>query len=80
MTSACLVASEKHEKMGRLSQGQHVRGRKLPDLCTNMLRITMNVRAVTTFKNWKRDFPGCPAFKTLRFQCSGHGFDPWSGN
>ena len=25
------------------------------------------------------DFPGGPVVKTLRFQCSGCGFDPWSG-
>ena len=29
-------------------------------------------------KNW--DFPGGPMVKTLRFQCRGCGFDPWSGN
>ena len=23
------------------------------------------------------DFPGGPVVKTLRFQCRGHGFDPW---
>ena len=27
-----------------------------------------------------RDFPGGLVFKTLGFQCRGHGFDPWSGN
>ena len=26
------------------------------------------------------DFPGGPMGKTLRFQCKGPGFDPWSGN
>ena len=25
-----------------------------------------------------RDFPGGPVVKTLRSQCRGHGFDPWS--
>ena len=31
----------------------------------------------------KEKFPDCtgnPGVKTLRFQCRGHGFDPWSGN
>ena len=28
----------------------------------------------------RRDFPGGPVVKTLRFQCRGHMFDPWSGN
>ena len=27
-----------------------------------------------------RDFPGGPVAKTLRSQCRGPGFDPWSGN
>ena len=26
------------------------------------------------------DFPGGPVAKTLRSQCRGPGFDPWSGN
>ena len=25
------------------------------------------------------DFPGGPVVKTLHFQCSGRGVDPWSG-
>ena len=27
-----------------------------------------------------RDFPGGPVAKTPHFQCTGCGFDPWSGN
>ena len=27
-----------------------------------------------------RDFPGGAVVKTLRSQCRGPGFDPWSGN
>ena len=27
-----------------------------------------------------RDFPGSPVVKTLRFQCRGPRFDPFSGN
>ena len=32
-------------------------------------------------KLWRKegDFPGGPVVKTPRFQCRGHGFDPWSG-
>ena len=26
------------------------------------------------------DFPGSPAVKTLKSQCRGYRFDPWSGN
>ena len=26
------------------------------------------------------NFPGGPVVKTLHFDCSGHEFDPWSGN
>ena len=28
----------------------------------------------------KKDFPGGPVVKTLRFQYRGHKFDPWLGN
>ena len=31
------------------------------------------------FKFHKWDFPGGPVVKTLRSQCRGYGFDPWSG-
>ena len=27
-----------------------------------------------------RDFPRGPVVETLRFQCGGRGFRPWSGN
>ena len=33
----------------------------------------------STIKKW-RDFPGDPVAKTLRTQCRGPSFDPWSGN
>ena len=31
-------------------------------------------------KYCRRDFPGGPVVKTLRFHCRGHRFDPWLGN
>ena len=27
-----------------------------------------------------KDFPGNPVVGTLHFHCTGHEFDPWSGN
>ena len=38
------------------------------------------VRKLFTENSTGRDFPGGPAVKTLRSQCRGPGFDPWSGN
>ena len=31
-------------------------------------------------KEVNRDYPGSPGDETLHSQCSGPGFDPWSGN
>ena len=27
-----------------------------------------------------REFPGSPVVRPPRFQCRGHGFNPWTGN
>ena len=35
---------------------------------------------IIPLKGIKRDFPGSPQVKTLRSQCRGPGFKPWSGN
>ena len=39
------------------------------------IELLLNIKSIKIL-----DFPGSPVAKTPRFQCRGHGFDPWSGN
>ena len=46
--------------------------------CKPMARVLDLILIVGLGAIW--DFPGRPVIKTPHFQCSGCGFDPWSGN
>ena len=43
-------------------------------------RATQDRKGRTVSEEVKEDFPGGPVVETLRFHCSGHGFNPWSRN
>ena len=43
-------------------------------------RVTEGNALELGFEAEPRDFPAGPVAKTLRFQCRGPQFNPWSGN
>ena len=55
----------------------------MKNILKNALKVNLVVRQcvseIGSEKNL-RDFPGGPEAKTLHSQCSGPGFDFWSGN
>ena len=44
------------------------------------MRYHLTPVRMAIIKKIYRDFPGGPVGRTLRSQCRGPGFDPWSGN
>ena len=47
-------------------------------MCDDEWKLILSVRG--TIKSGGEDFLGGPVAKTLCSQCSGAGFNPWSGN
>ena len=42
--------------------------------------LNFMIYCISLKKKSREDFPGGPVGRTMRFQCRGPGFDPWSGN
>ena len=63
----------KHIKMKRLTH---------PHTENNVRNIGELVKSSNLFVKTpkRREFPGGPVVRALRFHCRGHGFDPWLGN
>ena len=47
---------------------------------SDMIEVTHSHKAMAHTESLDRDFLGGPVAKTLRSQCQGPEFDPWSGN
>ena len=65
------------EKQYKLNRRQ----KKWPKLkCMNNTPGKLEMTTSVSQKGNSRDFPGGPVAKTPHSQCSGPGFNPWSGN
>ena len=65
------------EKQYKLNSRQ----KKWPDLkCRDKTPGKLEMITNKSQKGNSRDFSGGPVAKTPRSQCSGPGFNPWSGN
>ena len=74
------VTENWHLQSGRWEVGQGDAGAEVANSCQRRLS-RMKIRSHSSkLKTFQGDFPGSPVVKTLYFQCTGRGFDPWSGN